>query len=50
MKEITKFLAWVLLSIPSLKRRKATFTGHRWMNGGLEPGAAPTYEVKFKVY
>jgi hypothetical protein len=51
MKEITKFIAWVLFSILSSKRRpKSIYQGHRWENGGKEPGVArQDGPVKFEV-
>jgi hypothetical protein len=51
MKEITKFIAFILFNIPSFKRRpRSIYHGHHWDNGGKEPPTAPTHEVKFEVY
>lgn len=49
MKHLTKFLAYLLLKIPSFRKPKDNWGG-RFENGGKEPGAAVTHEVKFEVY
>lgn len=49
MKPLLNLFARMLLSIPSFRRPKNNWGG-RFENGGKQPPAAPTHEVKFKVY
>lgn len=46
-----RFLVNFILKIPSLRKRdEGVFKNHRWENGGKEPAAHPTFDVKFKSY
>lgn len=49
MKNIYRLISSFLLNIPSMRRKSQSYFG-RFENGGLQPPASPTYEVKFKSY
>jgi hypothetical protein len=50
MKTLLQTISKVLLSIPSLRKKSDNGFGGRFLNGGLEPAAHETYDVKFKSY